>query len=104
METYFRRAMNERDQITFQRFLWVGRAEGVSFLLLTLVAMPLKYGWDMPLMVKYLGWAHGVLFMAYMALLFLVAYRLKWDAMRVIYGFLAALLPFGPFVFERSLR
>jgi len=33
-----------------------------------------------------------------------VAYLLKWEVLKVIYGFIAALLPFGPFVFERSLK
>ena len=57
----------------------------------------------MPLMVKYVGWAHGGLFMAYMIQLIWVAFQLKWDIMRVIYGSIASLLPFGPFVFERSI-
>ena len=87
-----------------RRFLLVGRAEAISFLLLVGIAMPLKYAANMPLMVKYLGWAHGVLFMLYIAQLLHVAYTLKWDILKVIYGFLAALLPFGPFVFERYLK
>ncbi|MCH9821996.1 MAG: DUF3817 domain-containing protein, partial [Bacteroidetes bacterium] len=41
-------------------FKWIGRIEGFSFLFLLLIAMPLKYIWDEPLMVKYAGWAHGV--------------------------------------------
>ncbi|MEX2597086.1 MAG: DUF3817 domain-containing protein [Salibacteraceae bacterium] len=86
------------------RFIWISRLEGVSFLLLVFIAMPLKYGAGMPLMVKYVGWAHGVLFMAYMLQLLITAYVLKWEILRVIYGFVASLLPFGPFVFERSLR
>ncbi|NQV51585.1 MAG: DUF3817 domain-containing protein [Flavobacteriales bacterium] len=86
-----------------RRFLLIGRAEAISFLLLVLIAMPLKYMMDLPLMVKYVGWAHGVLFMAYMAQLIYVAVVLKWDVLKVIYGFIAALLPFGPFIFERSI-
>jgi len=52
-------------------------------------------------MVKYTGWAHGVLFVAYVVQLLYVAYLLKWDVLRIILGFIASLLPFGPFVFER---
>jgi len=85
-----------------RQFLITSRLEGVSFLLLVFIAMPLKYGYDMPLMVKYVGWAHGVLFMLYMAQLLLVAIKLKWDVMKVVFGFLAALLPFGPFIFEKK--
>lgn len=86
------------------RFITVSRLEGISFLLLVFIAMPLKYAAGMPMMVKYVGWAHGVLFIAYMLQLGIVAVKLKWDILRVIYGFVAALLPFGPFVFERHLQ
>jgi integral membrane protein len=88
----------------FNRFIAVSRAEGISFLLLVFIAMPLKYAAGMPLMVKYVGWAHGLLFMAYIAQMLHVAYLLKWDVLKIIYGFIAAFLPFGPFVFERSLK
>ena len=91
-------------QRQLNRFLSIGRAEGISFLLLIFIAMPLKYGFDMPLMVKYVGWAHGLLFMIYMVQLMWVAYLLKWDILKVIYGMVAALLPFGPFVYERQLK
>lgn len=85
------------------RFVSISRLEGVSFLLLVFIAMPLKYGAGMPLMVKYVGWAHGVLFMAYMAQLLFVAILYKWDIIKVILGFIASLLPFGPFIFERKM-
>ncbi len=93
---------NQNTQL--KHFFWISRAEAISFLLLIFIAMPLKYLMDMPLAVKYVGWAHGVLFMAYMLQLLTVAYQLKWDVLRVIYGFIASLLPFGPFVFERSVK
>lgn len=41
----------------------VSLTEGLSFLLLLLVAMPLKYAWGYPHPVQYLGWAHGALFL-----------------------------------------
>jgi integral membrane protein len=87
-----------------QQFLITSRMEAISFLILVLIAMPLKYGMDMPLMVKYVGWAHGVLFVAYGIQLLYVAFKLKWDVLWVIYGGVAALLPFGPFIFERWLK
>lgn len=87
-----------------QRFIWISRAEGISFLLLLGIAMPLKYAFDMPLMVKYVGWAHGVLFMAYIVQLLIVGIKLKWSELRILFGGVASLLPFGPFVFERSIK
>ena len=47
----------------------IGIVEGISALLLFFVAMPMKYMLDMPLAVKYTGWAHGVLFMLYIGAL-----------------------------------
>jgi len=83
---------------------WIGRLEGVSFLLLLGVAMPLKYLADRPEAVRWVGWAHGILFVA-LGLAVLVAWwrvRLSWRDSVVV--MVAALLPFGPFVVDRRLR
>lgn len=86
---------------SLSRFTFIARLEGLSFLLLVFIAMPLKYWAGLPLAVKYTGWAHGVLFMAYMAQLAITAYQLKWDVVKVLLALSASLLPFGPFLFER---
>lgn len=86
---------------SLSRFTFIARLEALSFLLLVFIAMPLKYWAGMPLAVKYTGWAHGVLFMAYMAQLAITAYQLKWDVVKVFLALSASLLPFGPFLFER---
>lgn len=78
--------------------------EGLSYLLLLFVAMPLKYIWMIPEPVKYTGWAHGMLFMAYVVLLFACAFTYKWTLIRTAGYFLASLLPFLPFVVEKKLR
>jgi|SaaInlV_135m_DNA_3_1039749.scaffolds.fasta_scaffold16921_2 integral membrane protein len=102
---YFRANMeNSTMDKGLKRFIWISRAEGISFLLLLGIAMPLKYAFAMPLAVKYVGWAHGILFIAYIIQLLIVGIKLKWDELRILFGGIAALLPFGPFVFERSLK
>ena len=95
--------MEQHHAKQLHRFIHIGRAEAFSFILLIFIAMPLKYLADIPQVVTYLGWIHGILFMAYLAQLVLVAYLLKWEILWVIYGSVAALLPFGPFVFERKI-
>ena len=85
-------------------FKTVAYAEGASFLALLFVAMPLKYVWGMPLAVKYTGWAHGVLFMAYIALAFRESDRKNWPTITLAKAFIAALLPFGPFWFHRKVE
>lgn len=82
----------------------VSLTEGVSFLLLMFVAMPLKYVWGLPLAVKYIGWAHGVLFMALGALVLLAMLRTALPFKTAFLVGLAALLPGGPFFADRLLH
>jgi integral membrane protein len=82
-------------------FINVGHAESVSFLLLLLVAMPIKYFLGNPLPVKYVGWVHGALFMGYALVLLNVAYRERWTIWTMGLGMAAAFLPFGPYLFGR---
>lgn len=86
---------------TINRFRWVALMEGISFLVLLFIAMPLKYFADMPLAVKYVGWAHGVLFIAYIVLAIPLFTHVKWPLERVYGVGIASLLPFGTFVLER---
>jgi integral membrane protein len=84
------------------RFRLIAWLEGLSYLLLLFIAMPLKYLADMPLAVKYTGWAHGLLFVLYMIVLLEVAIRYKWSLKQMALGFIASLLPFGPFIFDKK--
>jgi integral membrane protein len=85
-------------------FRYISLAEGISFLLLLIIAMPLKYMYEEPLMVKYVGWAHGLLFVGYVAMLFYLTAELKWSFRRLFIYFIAALIPLAPFFVERNLR
>ena len=78
--------------------------EGVSYLLLLFIAMPLKYFFKIPEPVKYIGWAHGVLFVAYIILLVICWVKYKWAFLRVALFFTASLLPFVPFYVEKELK
>lgn len=82
------------------RFRWVAYAEGASFLVLLLIAMPLKYWAGLPLAVRVVGLAHGVLFLAYVVLVFEALGASRFSARTAALALLASLLPFGPFVFE----
>jgi integral membrane protein len=89
---------------TVSLFRKVAVAEGISYLLLLFVAMPLKYFANMPLAVKYTGWAHGLLFVLYAALLVMAWQEQKWKFGKAVLIFLASLLPFAPFVVDRKLK
>jgi len=86
------------------RFRLVAILEGISYLVLLFIAMPMKYIWHQPLAVKYTGWAHGVLFVLYMLLLLLVWIELKWKFTRVLWAFVASLIPFGTFILDKQLQ
>ncbi|MEM1098155.1 MAG: DUF3817 domain-containing protein [Planctomycetota bacterium] len=91
-------------QTDLGRLRVVSLLEGVSYLLLLAVAMPLKYLAGMPGAVHYVGWAHGVLFIA-LCLVLLVAWRRVPLSFGLSVGvFVAALVPFGPFVADRWLK
>ncbi|WP_067483162.1 DUF3817 domain-containing protein [Actinomadura hibisca] len=83
-------------------FRLVSVVEAISFLLLLLVAMPLKYVADVPQVVSIVGPIHGVLWMAYVALVFLVRGPLAWDGTRTLLALVASVLPVAPFYVERK--
>ncbi|WP_442588473.1 DUF3817 domain-containing protein [Pedobacter sp. AW31-3R] len=89
---------------TLSIFKKVAVAEGISYLALLLIAMPLKYFAGMPLAVKYTGWAHGLLFVLYAAFVVMCWMEYKWKFGKVILVFLASLLPFAPFIVEKRLH
>lgn len=82
----------------------VGFIEGFSFLLLLFIAMPMKYVWGNPVLVKYVGMGHGILVIAFFLLLLMVCEREKWSLNMYIAGLSAAILPFGTFVYDRKLK
>ena len=82
----------------------IGIAEGISFLVLLLIAMPLKYLYGWPLAVKYTGWAHGLLFVGYVAMAYYAKEIYNWPFSKFIQAFIAAWLPLGTFVFDKRLK
>ena len=86
------------------RLRFLGYAEAISWILLLFIAMPLKYIWAQPLMVKYVGWIHGILFILYCIHLLLVKIKLNWSSGKMITGGIAAFFPFGTLWFDRKIK
>jgi integral membrane protein len=86
------------------RFRLIGIAEGISFLFLLLVAMPLKYLFHTPEAVKIFGWIHGLLFISFIYFAFEVMGAFKKPIGWFAKAFAAAILPFGTFIFDRQLK
>jgi integral membrane protein len=82
----------------------MGYLEGTSFLLLLGIAMPLKYMLGIPEAVKYVGMAHGALFIAYILMLLIATSKIKMPLWAMPAGVVGSFLPFGPFVFDHLLK
>ena len=77
--------------------------EGVSFLVLLLIAMPLKYMAGQPDAVRVVGMAHGVLFVLYVLLLVQQGIARRWSWRTMVLGFVASLVPLGTFWADKKL-
>lgn len=88
----------------FTLFRIIAIVEGLSWLVLLFIAMPLKYIADSPEMVSMVGRAHGGLFVAFVIMGMIIAYRHEWTPKLMGYAFLASLLPFGTFYFDYWLQ
>lgn len=76
--------------------------EGISYLLLFGLTMPLKYWAEIGEPNKWVGYAHGGLFILYFLLLIGLFFEKKWGIKRFIVLAIASLLPFGTFYAERK--
>lgn len=85
------------------QFRIVALAEGLSFLVLLGIAMPLKYIAGQPEAVRIVGSIHGGLFLLYVIAVFRAALYCKWPIRSIAEALVASLLPFGPFVFDRKV-
>ena len=95
MEKFFKSAIG--------RFRAISFIEGVSYLVLLFIAMPLKYIAGFPLAVKVTGWIHGLLFLMYVLALLQVSISNKWSLLKTTMAFLASLLPFATFALEAKI-
>jgi len=88
------------------RVRFCGLFEGISFLLLLLVAVPLKRVFKHELgepAVFYVGSVHGALFILYLLLILLAWLDRKLTVKKAGLAFIASVIPFGPFLIDRKL-
>jgi len=83
-------------------FRVVSFLEGTSYLLLLFVAVPVKYWMNDPQYVKLLGMPHGLLFVSYIVLAFLLISELNWSIKKLGVVLIASILPFGTFYVDKK--
>lgn len=96
--------MNYFSNTALGRFRLIAVVEGISYLVLLFIAMPVKYLLDAPAMVTYTGWAHGVLFMLYILALIPARAAGNWGFWKTFIAFIASLIPFATFALDKNLR
>ena len=85
-------------------FRIIGFFEGLSYLLLILIAVPVKYIFNSPSMVKYLGMPHGILFIMYLLASIIMRKNNKWIKNNFVLVLIASIIPFGTFVVDYKLK
>lgn len=85
-----------------QLFRIVAFLEGLSYILLLFIATPIKYLANDPQYVKLLGMPHGLLFMVYIILAFMIRRDYKWNSRQFTVVLIASLIPFGTFYVDKK--
>lgn len=93
-----------RSHAALGRLRSIALVEGISYLLLLFIAMPLKYLAGFEAAVSVVGWAHGILFMLYVISVVETSYARKWPFRRILWAMIASVIPFATFVLEKQLR
>ena len=91
------------DQKFLRRLRTMGTIEGISTLVLFGIAMPLKYAAGIPMAVTIIGSIHGFLFVALSTMFVLATRRVPIPTRMALIGIAAAVVPFGPFIMDRTL-
>lgn len=77
--------------------------EGISYLLLLFVAVPIKYQMGDPTYVQMLGMPHGLFFMAYLLMAVYLKPQYNWNTLSFTTVLAASVIPFGTFYVDWKL-
>ena len=87
---------------SLQIFRIIALLEGVSYILLLLIGVPLKYIGNNEILVKILGMPHGILFILYIILALYQKKYMKWDIKDMLIIMMASIIPFGTFYVDKK--
>ena len=74
--------------------------EGISYILLLFIAVPIKYYANDPSLVKLLGMPHGLLFVAFVILSLVNSKKYNWSFIKTIVVLISSIIPFGTFYID----
>lgn len=96
--------MDQNTSKAYKYLINIGHAEGISYLLLLGIAMPLKYMYAMPQAVRIVGSIHGILFVAFVLAILNARMDMKLSFGKSLLLFIASLVPFGTFFLARIVK
>ncbi|MDD7885067.1 DUF3817 domain-containing protein [Flavivirga sp. 57AJ16] len=86
------------------RLRLIGLLEGISLLILIFIAVPLKYGFEQPNLVKTMGPVHGALFLLYIFNTLSIGVNQSWKFTETTWKVLfACIIPFGTFFIDKKI-
>lgn len=88
---------------TIKNLILTGHVEGISYLILLFIAMPIKYAFSIPDAVRYIGMLHGILFVLFIIVILLVLIEKLITVKTAFVLFIISLIPFGTFFIKKIL-
>jgi len=76
--------------------------EGLSYILLLFIAVPLKYLGNNEILVKLLGMPHGILFILYIVTCLIIYKSMEWNKQTLLFILIASVIPFGTFYIDKK--
>ena len=87
---------------SLKTFRLIALLEGMSYILLLFIGVPLKYIGNNEILVKILGMPHGILFILYIILALYQKKYMKWDIKDMLIIMMASIIPFGTFYVDKK--
>ena len=84
-------------------FRLISCIEGFSYLILVFIAMPLKYLYESPILMKIIGMAHGILFILFIVFLIQCIKKNSIKKHISLDYFIYSLTPFGFLLIEKMI-
>ena len=78
--------------------------EGISYICLLFIAMPIRAIWNIKEAVSIVGAIHGGLFLLFCLALLLAWKQYRWSFGRAVAVFISSLIPFATFIMDRFLK
>ena len=86
-----------------QKFRLINKIEGISFIILIFIAMPLKYSFGFPIATKIVGMIHGLLVFVFLYQIFEAKKEAGFTWKETAFYTLLSLIPFGSFYTDKLL-